>query len=169
MRRQLCQWPHCKSIVCRKLLLFRLNLIIYAAKSHRTNVKAFGDIFYRKRRAAIFFRWFKYGNLNLNGKKRENRPRNTEDLDLQALLGEHDSYSQTKLVDQIDGTQEASSCDCVPWERWRRSANYCLLSYSRGRWSDAKTQNKFCSSDKNGSPFPSDYYGEWKTDIYWKY
>ena len=52
---------------------------------------------------------FKDGNFQLSYKKRENRPREVEDHQLQALLDEDDTQSQQMLAEQLRVTRATIS------------------------------------------------------------
>jgi len=80
---------------------------------------------YRKQRAEICR--FNDDNFDLSDKKRENRPRNIEDCQLQALLDEDDTQSQKMLAEQLGVSQAAISMR-LHVMGFKRSENGCRMN-----------------------------------------
>ena len=71
----------------REALLFSFNLKKSVAESHRMLVQAYDYSALSESACRDWFHRFKDGNFDLSDKKCENLPKNTEDHQLQSLLG----------------------------------------------------------------------------------
>lgn len=93
----------------REALLLCFNLKKNTREAHETMVSAYGDHALGISQCQEWFKRFRVGNFDLGSKKRENRPKKFQDVELQALLEENDSQTQEELAEQLGVTRETVS------------------------------------------------------------
>ena len=134
----------------REALLFCFNLKKSAAESHRMLVEAYGDNTLSETTCRDWFRRFNDDNFDLSDKKREKRSRKVEDCQL--LFWKRTISNRKKcLSSNWMFLKQSFPCSYMPWGRFKKSENGCCMNWTISRWSDAKTQVKFCLPDKKES------------------
>jgi len=93
----------------REALLFCFHLRKNAADGHRMLCEAYGEHAPSIKTCEYWFRRFKSGDFDTSDKKREERPVQFEDAELEALLDEDSCQTQEELAEILGVTQPAIS------------------------------------------------------------
>lgn len=93
----------------REVMLYFFNANWSAAVTYRHMLATYGNRSVSHTTCRQWFRRFREGNFDLKDKLRENRPKKFENHQLQTLLDDDDTQSQTALAEQLGVTQRAIS------------------------------------------------------------
>jgi len=109
-------------------------------------VEAYGDNALSETTCRDWFRRFNDDNFDLSDKKRENRSRNVEDCQLQALLDE-DTQSQKMLAEQLGVSQAAISMWLHAMGKVQKIGKWVPHELN-DRQMERRQNAKFCLPDK---------------------
>lgn len=86
----------------REILLFAFNSKKSAAAAHRMLVEVYGDDALSQNTCESWFKRFKSGDLDINDKPRPGQRKKFEDAELQALLDEDDTQTDSELAKALN-------------------------------------------------------------------
>lgn len=95
------------NVFLRGVLLHYFNMKKKASESHRILVEVYGDRALAERTCQKWFARFKSGNFDLEDEARPGAPLKFEDAELETLLNEDASQTQTELAESLGVTQPA--------------------------------------------------------------
>ena len=93
----------------RNALLFLFNQKKNASESHRILVETYGEDVPTQDACLRWFRRFKCGDFDLKDKERPGQPKKVQDAELQALLDEDDTQTQTQMAERLNVVQQTIS------------------------------------------------------------
>ena len=93
----------------RHVMIFLFNQKKKASECHRILVETYGDLAPTVKTCERWFQSFKRGDFDVTDKKRENRPKKFEDVELQSLLDEDNTQTQQMMAEQLNVTRQAIS------------------------------------------------------------
>lgn len=93
----------------RHVMILLFNQKKKASECHRILVETYGDLAPTVKTCERWFQSFKRGDFDVTDKKRENRPKKFEDVELQSLLDEDNTQTQQMMAEQLNVTRQAIS------------------------------------------------------------
>ena len=90
----------------RGILLFLFDSNKTAAEAHKMLFDTYGEQVPSERSCRHWFQRFNNGDFDLKDKERPGQPKKFEDTELQALLDENPSQTQTELALEINVSQQ---------------------------------------------------------------
>lgn len=93
----------------REVLLYHFNQKKSAYESHKLLVETYGELAPSKRTCENWFKQFREGIYDVADTEREGRPKTFEDEDLEALLDEDNTQTQSELATALNITQQGVS------------------------------------------------------------
>lgn len=86
----------------RHVMIFLFNQKKKASECHRILVETYGDLAPTVKTCERWFQSFKRGDFDVTDKKRENRPKKFEDVELQSLLDDSQYRPLPTTIDQFE-------------------------------------------------------------------